>query len=105
MFSFDEVLINCMMVGHTFTLLDQSFNTMIHGMQASTLPTVTSMCHEIFQRMREYTCLEVTELRGVFDFSSWFKDVVVKLAGFARRDALGGMYTGMGQFLFQRDTR
>ena len=28
---------------------------------------------------------------------------IVHLTGFARREALGGLYTGIGQFLFNRD--
>ena len=31
-FSFDEAFINCCPVGHTFTILDESFNTLISGM-------------------------------------------------------------------------
>ena len=101
--SFDGALINCMPVGHTFTILDQSYNTLIDGMHQSTLPTVEAMLHEIQRRMREYNCVEVTELKAVFDFWEWFKPVIVKLTGFARREALGGLYTGMGQFQFNRD--
>ena len=101
--SFDGALINCMPVGHTFTILDQSYNTLIDGMHQSTLPTVEAMLNEIQRRMREYNCVEVTELKAVFDFWEWFKPVIVKLTGFARREALGGLYTGMGQFQFNRD--
>jgi hypothetical protein len=102
-FSFDDALINCMPVGHTFTLLDQSFNSLISGMHKSTLPTVSAMLEEIRRGMREYRILEVTELKGIFNFAAWFKPVVTKLEGFAQRYALGGNYTGMGQFLFVRD--
>ena len=101
--SFDEALINCMPVGHTFTILDQSYNTLIDGMHKSTLPTVEAMLDEIQRRMRQYNCVEVTELKAVFDFWAWFKPVIVHLTGFARREALGGLYTGMGQFQFNRD--
>ena len=32
-----------------------------------------------------------------------FRPTIVHLTGFARREALGGLYTGMGQFQFNRD--
>ena len=52
-------------------------NTLIEdGMRSNVLPTINDMEEEIFRRMREYNCLEVTELRAVFDFSRWFKPVM-----------------------------
>jgi hypothetical protein len=101
--TFDQVLINCMMVGHTFTLLDQSFNTMINSMGATPLPTVESMLSAIFRGMREYSICEVTELSAVFDFSAWLAPTLNDLKGFAQRRAMGGLYTGMGQFCLTRD--
>ena len=53
--TFVEALINCMPVGHTFTILDQSVPGTIHdGMHKSTLPTVEAMLDEIQGRMRQY---------------------------------------------------
>ena len=103
MFSFDEALINCCPVGHTFTILDESFNTLINGMNQTTLATVEEMLDCIQERMRAYQCQEATELKAVFDFSTWFKPIMHLIEGIARRGALGGLYSGMGQFLFLRD--
>ena len=102
-FSFDEALINCCPVGHTFTILDESFNTLINGMNQTTLATVEEMLDCIQERMRAYQCQEATELKAVFDFSTWFKPIMHLIEGIARRGALGGLYSGMGQFLFLRD--
>ena len=46
--------------------------------------------------------MEVTELKASVDLLL-FRPTIVHLTGFARREALGGLYTGMGQFLFNRD--
>ena len=102
-FSFDEAFINCCPVGHTFTILDESFNTLISGMNQGTLATVEEMLECIQDRMRAYQCQEVTELKAVFDFTTWFKPIMHIIEGIARRGALGGLYSGMGQFLFSRD--
>ena len=102
-FSFDEAFINCCPVGHTFTILDESFNTLISGMNQGTLATVEEMLECIQERMRAYQCQEVTELKAVFDFTTWFKPIMHIIEGIARRGALGGLYSGMGQFLFSRD--
>jgi hypothetical protein len=102
-FSFDEAIINCCPVGHTFTILDESFNTLIYGMNQGTLATVEDMLECIQEKMRAYQCQEATELKAVFDFTTWFKPVMHIIEGIARRGALGGLYSGMGQFLFVRD--
>ena len=46
--------------------------------------------------------MEVTELKASVDLLL-FRPTIVHLTGFARREALGGLYTGMGQFQFNRD--
>ena len=102
-FSFDEAIINCCPVGHTFTILDESFNTLINGLNQGTLATMEEMLECIQERMRAYQCLEATELKAVFDFTNWFKPIMHIIEGIARRGALGGLYSGMGQFLFVRD--
>ena len=102
-FSFEQAMINCCPVGHTFTILDESFNTLISGMNQSTLATLEDMMDSIQERMRAYQCLEVTELKAVFDFTKWFQPVMHIITGIARRAALGGLYSGMGQFQFVRD--
>jgi hypothetical protein len=101
--TFEEVIILCMLVGHTFTILDQSFNTMIDTMKRGAMPTVEAMQSEIFNRMREYNIQEVTELPWVWDFSSWLQPLQNRLSGFARRQAISGHYTGMSQFVFNAD--
>ena len=102
-FSFEEAIINCMPVGHTFTILDASFNTMIAAMKKREIVTGSQMRQEIFRRMQAHTCLEVRELTGVFDFTSWLQPICAKLTGYARREALGVHYSGMGQFHFSRE--
>lgn len=80
-----------------------AFNTMIDGMNKMAMPAVTHMLQTIYGRMREYSVHEVTELRAVFYFSARLKPALNDLSGYARREALGGLHTGMGQFLLERD--
>ena len=49
----------CMLKGHTFTILDQSFNTLITKMHAEFIYTLSALCGFIFQFMQPYGVHEV----------------------------------------------
>ena len=96
---FDEASFFCMIVGHTFTRLDQSFRTLILKLLSEAVWTVTSLLVFIRKFLEPYGCIEVRELHAYWDFKTWFQPYVhQRFSGFAT-----GQYgSGMHEFLLRK---
>ena len=57
--AFEDASFFCMLKGHTFTVLDQSFNTMISQLLARAVYTLTRLMRLIFEFLQPYGCREV----------------------------------------------
>ena len=72
----------CQLKGHTFTVLDQSFNTLISQLLAEAIYSMSSLISFIFKFMQPYNCHEVVELHQLWDWTTFFKPHVHRMAGF-----------------------
>ena len=90
----------CMMVGHTYSAIDQSFRTLIRQLYSFPIWTVLQLLSRIHEYLRPYNCLEVHELHCLWDWKAFFKDHVhTRFGGFGT-----GQYgTGMHEFVLRKD--
>ena len=97
---FDEASFFCMIVGHTFCRIDQSFRTLIVKLLSVPVWTVSALLGHIRRFLQPYGCIEVRELHCLWDFKAWFAPCVhQRLSGFAT-----GQYgSGMHEFLLRKD--
>jgi len=89
-----------MVKGHTFTVLDQSFNTMISQLMSVPIYTVASLMEHMFTFLRPYNCISVIELDHLWDWKEFFKPHVHRLGGFAT----GQFGAGMHEFYARKDS-
>ena len=59
---FHQASFFCMLVGHTYSRIDQSFNTLISQLMSKPIWTVRLLVSYITQYLRPYNCLGTTEL-------------------------------------------
>ena len=90
----------CMMVGHTYSAIDQSFRTLIRQLYSFPIWTVLQLVSRIHEYLRPYNCLEVQELHCLWDWKEFFKDHVhSRFGGFGT-----GQYgSGMHEFVLRKD--
>ena len=97
---FDEAGFFCMLKGHTYTGLDQSFNTMIMHLKQFAIYCVSSLLHHVWQSLREYDCLRVIELHAYWDWKDYFTPHInTRMGGFAT----GQFGSGMHDFYLRKD--
>ena len=70
---FTEASFFCMMVGHTYSRIDQTFRTLIGYMMARAIWTVEDMVTAIAQYLGVYDCLGCIELHCMWAWKDWFK--------------------------------
>jgi hypothetical protein len=85
--------------GHTFTVLDQSFNTMISQLLSVAIYTVSALLALMFNFLAPYNCVAVVELEHLWDWKEFFKPHVQRMGGFCT-----GQYgSGMHEFYARKD--
>eukprot|EP00965_Chrysotila_dentata_P112511 3719350-Pleurochrysis_carterae.AAC.1 len=72
-----------MIKGHTFTILDQSFNTLLSQLLQESIYTMSGLLRLMFQFLRPYNVVDVRELNCLWDWSAFFEPHAEKLSGFA----------------------
>jgi hypothetical protein len=97
---FDDASFFCQLKGHTFTVLDQSFNTMICQLLTQAIYTMSSLTRFIFQFLQPYGCQEVIELHQLWDWTDAFKPHLTRIAGFCT----GQFGAGMHECYIRKDT-
>lgn len=83
---FEEASFFCMVKGHTYSRIDQSFRALIGRLLSTAIWTVPSLLHHIFKYLQVYNCLGVYELPHLWDWVDFFKPHV--------HDRFGGFATG-----------
>eukprot|EP00965_Chrysotila_dentata_P100671 3326508-Pleurochrysis_carterae.AAC.1 len=83
------------MKGHTFTLLDQSFGTLVKTLKRYALYTVSRM----MQLLTEYNVVENREVHCVWDFKEWLEPNMHPIRGFATSQFGDGMH----EFILRKD--
>ena len=97
---FIEASFFCMVVGHTFSRIDQSFRTLITHLHSLPIWTVCQLLSSIRDFLAPYTCLEVRELHCFWDWKAFFAPHVhQKFEGFAT----GSYGSGMHEFLLRKN--
>jgi hypothetical protein len=97
---FDDAGFFCMLKGHTYTELDQTFNTMIMYLKQFPIYCVSTLLRHIWKALRKYDCLKVIELHAIWDWKEYFKPHI--------NDRIGGFTTGqfgsgMHEFYLRKD--
>lgn len=81
---FEEASFFCMIKGHTYSKIDQTFRALIGQIRAVCVWTVESLVHYVFEFLRVYNCLGVEELPHVWDWTNYFKPHVhERFSGFS----------------------
>ena len=89
---FEDASFFCQLKGHTFTVLDQSFNTMTCQLLAQAIYTMSSLMRFMFQFLQPYGCQEVIELHQLWDWVTAFKPHIDRIAGFCTGQYGAGMH-------------
>ena len=89
----------CMMVGHTYSEIDQTFNTLIAQLLNEAIYTVSRLCELIYKFLAPYKPNTVHELHCHWDWKKFFAPHV--------HQRFGGFYTnqfgsGMHEFLLRK---
>ena len=97
---FDEASFFCMIVGHTFSRIDQSFRTMIVKLLAVPVWTVLQLLAYITEFLSPYDIKETKELHCLQDWKAFFEPYVTqRFGGFAT-----GQYgSGMHEFVLRKN--
>ena len=98
---FDDASFFCMLKGHTYTSLDQTFNTMIMRLRQFGIYCLSSLIHHVWEALRKYHCHRVIELHALWDWVAYFKPhVSERLGGFTT----GQFGSGMHEFYCRKDS-
>ena len=89
---FEDASFFCMLKGHTFTVLDQSFNTLISQLLGEAIYSMSSLCSFIFKFLQPYGCSEVREVHQLWDWCAFFKPHANRMAGFCTSQFGAGMH-------------
>ena len=89
---FEDASFFCMLKGHTFTVLDQSFNTMISQLLAIAIYTLSHLMELVFQFLQPYGCRQVVELHQLWDWKAAFAPHTTKIQGFCTSQYGSGMH-------------
>ena len=82
-----------MIKGHTFTILDQSFNTMISQCMTVAIYTMSSLLAYMFKFLTPYNCLDVIELHHLWDWKAFFAPhITTRMGGFCTSQYGAGMH-------------
>ena len=90
----------CMMKGHTYSRIDQSFRTLIWHLLQTACWTVTQLVVCIANYLTAYNCLGCVELHHLWDWKAFFlPHVHERFGGFAT----GQHGSGMHEFVLRKD--
>lgn len=78
---FEEASFFCMIKGHTYSRIDQSFRALIGQLRTVSIWTVGSLLHYCFKFLQAYNCLGVHELPHLWDWKEFFKPFVIERFG------------------------
>ena len=91
----------CMLKGHTYTGLDQSFNTMMMYLRKCGIYSLSVLFDTIFKGLAKYDCIKVIELHALWDWKGYFAPHINgRLGGFAT----GQFGSGMHEFHARKDS-
>ena len=80
---FEDASFFCQLKGHTFTVLDQSFNTLISQLLGEFIyTTMSSLLRHMFKFLQPYGCHEVEEVHQLWDWTEYFKPHAARMGGF-----------------------
>lgn len=98
---FEEASFFCMLVGHTYTSLDRSFNTMSMYLMQFAVYTITALLNCIWNSLRKHDCHQVQELHALWDWKAYFEPhVTERLGGFCTSQYGAGMH----EFYLRKDS-
>lgn len=89
---FEHASMFVMMKGHTYTVLDQSFNTLISSLMNNMIYTVSALLSFIYRFLSPYNCKQVVELDCLWDWKRFFEPHTHRLAGFCTSQFGSGMH-------------
>ena len=89
---FNDASFFCQLKGHTFTVLDQSFNTLISQLLAQAIYTMASLMALTFRFLQPYGCQEVIEIHQLWDWKAAFEPHMLRIAGFCTGQHGAGMH-------------
>ena len=89
---FEDTSFFCQLKGHTFTVLDQSFNTMISQLLGCVIYTMGALMKYMFQFLQPYGCQEVIELHQLWDWTAAFAPHMTRIGGFCTSQFGSGMH-------------
>lgn len=96
----EEASFFCMMKGHTYSRIDQTFRTLIMKLLAVPVWTVNLLMHYIRKFLGAYGCSEVIELHCLWDWKAFFAPHVhERFTGFGT----GQFGSGMHEFVLRKD--
>ena len=89
----EEASFFCMMVGHTYSEIDQTFNTLISQLLNEAIWTVSKLCELIYKFLLPYSPNHVDELFCLWDWKAYFEPHVhERFSGFATSQYGSGMH-------------
>eukprot|EP00965_Chrysotila_dentata_P238174 6202341-Pleurochrysis_carterae.AAC.1 len=94
---FQEASFFCMVKGHTFTELDQSFNTMISQLMQECIYTMSTLLRFMFQFLRPYDVVEVKELHCIWDWGAFLAPHAERIGGFGTSQHGSGMHEAIAR--------
>ena len=90
----------CMMTGHTYSRIDQTFRTLIGQLLIMPIYTVGKLLSAIFNALRAHNCIACTELHCLWNWKAFFAPhVYERFGGFAT----GQFGSGMHEFVLRKD--
>lgn len=82
-----------MLKGHTYTGLDQSFNTMMSHLKQFAIYTISKLVKAIWRALKAYNCVRVIELHALWDWCGYFEPHIhERFGGFATSQFGSGMH-------------
>eukprot|EP00965_Chrysotila_dentata_P023174 768301-Pleurochrysis_carterae.AAC.6 len=90
----------CMIKGHEYSWLDQSFSALIKGLKPYAVYTVTSLLQHMAMLLRSYTVVECREVHCFWNFKDWLGLHLHTIRGYATSQYGDGMH----EFLFCKDS-
>eukprot|EP00965_Chrysotila_dentata_P177202 5852499-Pleurochrysis_carterae.AAC.2 len=87
--------------GHTYTLLDQSFSTLIENLRNYPIYAISALIRKVHILLSGYNVIECRELRCIWDIKSWLEPHVHELRGYATSQFGDGMH----EFLIRKDSK
>ena len=97
----EEASFFCMLVGHTYSRIDQSFRALICQLLSAPIWTVGMLLQHIQRFLSAYNCKACIELHSLWDWKEYFEPHIhQKFGGFAT----GQFGSGMHEFVLRKDS-